>query len=121
RTGTSLEKFQQQKGTHAEGQLSEGTPQVKVDPQGTAQAITEPSTVGQAPKEHSEPGEAPSMMDQAKDMASKAANLPQTVMGAVGMGGNKAANEESEVQPKTDHVVDKMSNDNVEEFLRSQT
>ena len=71
RSGTSSTKYSQQAGTHAAGQLAEGTPYVKIDSQGERQAIMEPNTVGQAPKEHPLPDteEPPTMVEQAQEMA----------------------------------------------------
>lgn len=126
RVGTSETRYTQQAGTHAEGTLAEGTPEVKVDSQGEKQAVMDPNTVGQAPKDHPLPMSeepAPSIIDQAKGMAGQAVEqakqLPSTVMGAVGLGEKK---EEPVVEEtKEDPAVDGMPGENVEEFLRSKT
>ena len=127
RAGTSETRYVQQSGTHAEGTLAEGTPALKIDSQGEKQALMDPNTVGQAPKEHPLPipeEPAPSMMDQAKGLAGQAVEgakqLPATVMGAVGMGGQKEEPVQEQAK-KEDPAVDAMEGRNVEEFLRSQT
>ena len=127
RAGTSETKYTQQSGTHAEGTLAEGTPEVKVDSQGEKQALMDPHTVGQAPKEHPLPipeEPAPSMVEQAKEYAGQAVEtaktLPATVMSAVGMGEKKEEPEQQEAK-KEDPAVDDIPGQNVEEFLRSQT
>ncbi|KAK3715534.1 hypothetical protein LTR37_007022 [Vermiconidia calcicola] len=129
RAGTSSTKFAQQDGTHAHGQLADGTPQQHRDARGERQAVVEPNTVGQAPKEHpmKEPDfeePQPSMMEQAKDTAGQAVEqakvLPTTVMSAVGLGGQTTETKEQEVR-KEDPAIDRMDGKNVEEFLRSQT
>ncbi|KAK3718666.1 hypothetical protein LTR37_004883 [Vermiconidia calcicola] len=131
RAGTSSTKFAQQDGTHAHGQLADGTPQQHRDARGERQAVVEPNTVGQAPKEHpmKEPDfeePQPSMMEQAKDMAGQAVEqakgLPTTVMSAVGMGGQTTeGSKEATEARKEDPAIDRMDGRNVEEFLRSQT
>ena len=127
RAGTSATRYVQQDGTHAEGTLAEGTPALKIDSQGEKQALMDPNTVGQAPKEHPLPipeEPAPSMVDQAKGLAGQAVEgakqLPATVMGAVGMGGQKEEPVQEQAK-KEDPAVDAMEGRNVEEFLRSQT
>ena len=127
RAGTSETRYVQQSGTHAEGTLAQGTPALKIDSQGEKQALMDPNTVGQAPKEHPLPipeEPAPSMMDQAKGLAGQAVEgakqLPATVMGAVGMGGQKEEDVQEQAK-KEDPAVDAMEGRNVEEFLRSQT
>ena len=129
RAGTSSTRYNQQEGTHAEGELADGTPHVKSDNSaGDRPAVMDPNTVGQAPKEHRRPEteEAqPSMMDQAKDMAGQAVEqakeLPNTVMNAVGMGSKKEEEpQEQETKPE-DPKIDSMAGKNVEEFLRSKT
>lgn len=125
RQGTSTTRYEQQAGTHAQGQGADATPNVKVDSQGEKQAVMEPNTVGQAPKEYPPPDteEQPSVIDQAKDMAGQAVEqakqLPTTVMSAVGMGQKDETKEPEE--KKEDPAVDNMDSKNVEEFLRSQT
>ena len=128
RQGTSSTRYEQQTGTHAEGQLAAGTPALKIDGQGERQGVMEPNTVGQAPKEHpmpraEEPAQ-PGMVEQAQNMAGQAVEqakqLPATVMSAVGMGEKK---EEVVEEPKTkeDPEVDGMEGTKVEEFLRAKT
>lgn len=126
RTGTSSTRFAQQENTHAEGQLADGTPEVKIDSQGERQGVMDPNTVGQAPKEHplprpEEPG--PSIIDQARTYAGQVVeqveHLPATVMNAVGMGGK--AEEPKETHKAEDPQIDQMPGKNVEEFLRSKT
>ncbi|KAF2723496.1 CRAL/TRIO domain-containing protein [Polychaeton citri CBS 116435] len=132
RQGTSSTRFEQQDGTHASGQLAEGTPEVKVDSQGEKQGVMEPSTVGQAPKEHpiqrmndgdDEPQ--PSIIDQAKGYASQAVEsaktVPQTVLSAVGMGSQTIDQPQEQQGPPEDKRVDEMHGKQVEEFLRSKT
>lgn len=127
RAGTSETRYIQQSGTHAEGTMADGTPDVKVDSQGEKQALMDPHTVGQAPKEHPLPipeEPAPSIVDQAKEYAGQAVEtaktLPATVMSAVGMGGQKEEPVQEQAK-KEDPAVDAMEGRNVEEFLRSQT
>lgn len=132
RQGTSSTRYEQQASTHAEGQMAEGTPALKVDSQGERQGIMEPNTVGQAPKEHpmpqkEEPAQ-PGMVEQAQNMAGQAVEqakqIPATVMGAVGMGEgkeNQDARESTEEGKKEDPQVDKMEGGKVEEFLRAKT
>ncbi|KAH9821971.1 SEC14 cytosolic factor [Teratosphaeria destructans] len=129
RQGTSSTRFEQQHGTHVEGQLAEGTPHTKVDSQGEKQGIMEPNTVGQAPKEHPVPDPEetqPSIVEQAKEYAGvayqQAATLPSTVMSAVGLGGEKKE-EETKVEEgkKEDANVDNLDAKQVEEFLRHKS
>lgn len=126
REGTSQTRYEQQAGTHAEGQVAEATPNLKVDGQGEQQAVMDPKTVGQAPKEHNLPDteEPPTMIEQAKDMAGQAVEhakqLPTTVMSAVGMG----SKEEPATEPATkkeDPAIDGMDSKQLEEFLRDQS
>lgn len=128
RQGTSSTRFEQQASTHAEGQLAEGTPAVKVDGQGEKQGVMEPNTVGQAPKEHPVPREEPAqpgMVEQAQDMAGQAVEqakqLPGVVMSAVGMGGEEKKEEPVVEEKKDDPEVDGMDGKKVEEFLRAKT
>ena len=129
RAGTSTTRYYQQEGTHAEGQLAEGTPAVKTDSHSSQQAIMDPNTVGQAPKEHPLPipeEPQPSYMDQAKDYAGHAVDQAKgfstTVMNAVGMGSKKEEEvPEQEAKKEPDHRFDNMSNKDVEEYLRSKT
>jgi len=128
RTGTSSTRFEQQQGTHAQGQLAEGTPQTVSTVNHDRPAVMDPNTVGQAPKQHHlpEPEEPqPSYMDQAKEMAEQAVeqakHVPAMVMGAVGMGGQEAEPVKETPAKHEDPAVDQMSGKSVEEFLRSQT
>jgi hypothetical protein len=90
--------------------------------------IMEPSTIGQTPKEHPIPTPeepAPSVLDQAKSAAGTAAStaasyLPQSVLSAVGMGGEQKQEPASEVK-KEDPAVDSMDERTVEEFLRAKS
>lgn len=129
RTGTSATRFEQQSGTHAEGQLEHGTPNTTVDGQGTSHTIIEPRTVGQAPKEtplvdETEP--APSMLEQAQQLAGQAVTqvsaLPGVVMGAVGLGGKaEEKQEEAPKEKKEDSRVDELDDKVVEEFVRDMS
>lgn len=130
RQGTSSTRYEQQARTHAHGQLAEGTPAIKTDSQGERQGIMEPNTVGQAPKQHltpraEEPAQ-PGVLEQAQNVAGQAVQqakqIPTTVMGAVGMGGQKE-NESTPQAPekKEDPEVDGMDGKKVEEFLRAKT
>ncbi|KAF2481848.1 CRAL-TRIO domain-containing protein [Neohortaea acidophila] len=126
RQGTSSTRFEQQAGTHAEGQLADGTPELRTHGgSGDHPAVMDPNTVGQAPKEHplpeAEEGGA-GVLEQAKELAGQAVeqakNLPGVVMSAVGYGAKEEKTEE--VVRKEDPEVDGMAAGNVEEFLRSQ-
>lgn len=142
RQGTSSTRFEQQSGTHAEGQLAHGTPHTKTDGQGASMGVMEPGTVGQAPKEFPTPtpekaegeegeGEAAGqssagVVGQAQQYATQAyeqvAERLPGVMAAVGLGGGKK--EEAPVEAKgkvEDPAIDGMESGSVEEFLRSQT
>jgi hypothetical protein len=129
RQGTSATRFEQQHATHAEGQMAEGTPEIKIDSQGEKQAIMEPNTVGQAPKEHPMPqpdeGQQPSVIEQAQQYAGQAVEqakaLPQTVMAAVGLGGKSEGGEATQEAKTEDPEVDNLDGKLVEEFLRSKT
>lgn len=131
RTGTSNTRYEQQGFTHAEGEMAEGTPDIKIDSQGERQGIMEPNTVGQAPKEHPMPGAPepaqPGVVEQAQNMAGQAVEqakqIPSTVMNAVGMGEKKAdvPAEATETEKKEDPEVDGMEGQKVEEFLRAKT
>lgn len=128
RQGTSETRFEQQGGTHAEGQLEHGTPNTTVDGQGTSHTVVEPRTVGQAPKEtplfDEEVEQKPGMMEQAQQIAGQAVEqvqaLPGVVMGAVGLGGAKEEEkvEEPEEAKKEDSRVDELDDKVVEEFVR---
>jgi hypothetical protein len=127
RTGTSETRFEQQGSTHASERLAEGTPDVRHMGHGDKVQIMEPSTIGQTPKEHPIPTPeepAPSVLDQAKSAAGTAAStaasyLPQSVLSAVGMGGEQKQEPTSEVK-KEDPAVDSMDERKVEEFLRAK-
>ena len=136
RQGTSATRYEQQDATHAAGELAHGTPSTQVNSQGDRTATMEPRTVGQAPKEHpatteqtvsqsEDPEPQPSYMDQAKQVAGQAyeqaAALPQTVMGAVGMGGQKQSSQPQTEQVRDDPRVEQLSGEKVEEMLRAQT
>lgn len=120
--------MEQQEGTHAEGQLAEGTPALKIDSQGERQGIMEPNTVGQAPKEHpiprAEESSQPGVVEQAQNMAGQAVEqakqIPATVMSAVGMG-EKKEDKPAVEENKEDPEVDGMAESKVEEFLRAKT
>lgn len=124
RQGTSTTRFEQQGHTHASDQLAEGTPDVRHMGHGDKVQVMEPSTVGQAPKEHPVPNDeepAPSMIDQAKNAAGAAASyLPQSVLSAVGLGGQQGEEVKEEVGKKEDPAVDSMDERKVEEFLRAK-
>jgi hypothetical protein len=128
RTGTSENRFEQQGPTHAAQRLSEGTPDVRHLGHGDKVQIMEPSTIGQSPKEHPVPTPeepAPSMIEQAKSAAGTAAStaasyLPQSVLSAVGMGGEQKPEPAKEVK-KEDPAVDSMDERKVEEFLRAKS
>lgn len=122
RQGTSSTRFEQQGHTHASDQLADGTPDVRHMGHGDKVQVMEPGTVGQAPKEHpihtDEPQ--PSMIDQAKNAAGAAASyLPQSVLSAVGLGGQQTEEPKAEVK-KEDPAVDSMDERKVEEFLRAK-
>jgi hypothetical protein len=128
RTGTSENRFEQQGPTHAAQRLSEGTPDVRHLGHGDKVQIMEPSTIGQSPKEHPVPTPeepAPSMIEQAKSAAGTAASaaasyLPQSVLSAVGMGGEQKPEPAKEAK-KEDPAVDSMDERKVEEFLRAKS
>ena len=84
RQGTSETRMEQQSGTHAEGTLAEGSPQVTRDGQGTATSVVETSTVGQAVKEHHIPGQneepaPPGYLDQAQWLAAQATERAKVI------------------------------------------
>jgi hypothetical protein len=128
RTGTSESRFEQQGPTHAAQRLSEGTPDVRHLGHGDKVQVMEPSTIGQSPKEYPVPTPeepAPSMIEQAKSAAGTAAStaasyLPQSVLSAVGMGGEQRQEPTKEVK-KEDPAVDSMDERKVEEFLRAKS
>ena len=141
REGTSATRYEQQAGTHAAGQSA--GPAAKLDGAGERHSIMDPSTVGQAPKEHTLPksdedaAPAPGLMETAQQYASvayqQAAQLPSTVLAAVGMGGANGATREGvqhegatqeaepEVETKREYPeIDQLHGSAIEEFLRSQ-
>lgn len=124
RQGTSETRFEQQGSTHAAERLANGTPETRHMGHGDKVQVMEPSTIGQTPKEHPIPTPeepAPSVMDQAKNVAGAAASyLPQSVLSAVGMGGEQKTEQTGEVQKKEDPAVDSMDERKVEEFLRAK-
>lgn len=127
RQGTSSTRFEQQGHTHAADQLADGTPETRHMGHGDKVQVMEPGTVGQAPKEHpvpnAETGEhQPSVIEQAKSVAGAAASylpVPQSVLSAVGLGGEQQKTEEGETR-KEDPAVDSMDERKVEEFLRAK-
>lgn len=128
RQGTSSTRFEQQRNTHAEGTLAEGTPAVRQDGQGTQHTVMEPRTVGQAPKETPltrEHDSAPTVVEQAQHIAGQAIEtakaVPAMALNAVGMGGEKKAEVKQDDGKPGDPRVDEMDNKNVEEFMRSKT
>ncbi|OQO12390.1 hypothetical protein B0A48_03032 [Cryoendolithus antarcticus] len=127
RQGTSNTRLEQQGPTHASGTLEQGTPEVIHGAAGDKVAVMEPSTIGQAPKEHPVPEPEhpqPSVIDTAKEYAgiayTQAAQLPSTVLAAVGLGGHKPE-EPTQSHPVEDPAVDKLESQTVEEFLREKT
>lgn len=128
RQGTSITHFEQQGGTHAEGQLEHGTPNVTVDGQGTSHTIMEPRTVGQAPKETplvDEEEAKTGVLEQAQNIVGGAVEsvqaLPGVVLGAVGLGGGKGEDVvKDENEKKEDSRVDGLSDGVVEEFVRER-
>lgn len=132
RQGTSDTRFEQQSHTHAANKLADGTPEVRHMGHGDKINVMEPGTIGQAPKEHPayapdgsghDEAAGPSVIDQAKSVAAGAASyLPQSVLSAVGMGGDaeQKSAQESTNEPKEDAAVDSMDERKVEEFLRAK-
>jgi len=129
RQGTSHTRYEQQQSTHAADTVAQGTPAVQVrdhDIGTDKHAVMEPSTVGQAPKEFPVPQPEeplPTMIDTAKQYAGQAyeqaAQLPQTVMAAVGYGSKPE--QPVEEKPKAeDPAVDKIDPRQLEEFLRAK-
>ncbi|KAK7546699.1 CRAL-TRIO domain-containing protein [Phyllosticta citricarpa] len=123
RTGTSEARLAGQNGTHAEGQLADGTPHDAVNDHGHGdKTVTmEPNTVGQAAKDvpetkTGEEGKRKSLVDQAKDTA-------ETVAASVGLVNGKKKGEDAENTAATaeDERVDKMQDKQVEGYLREQT
>jgi hypothetical protein len=129
RQGTSSTRFEQQSHTHASDQLADGTPEVRHMGHGDNIQVMEPATVGQAPKEYpipnAEPGaeaHQPTVVEQAKSVAGAAASylpLPQSLLSAVGLGGQQTEAEKEEVK-REDPAVDSMDERKVEEFLRAK-
>lgn len=145
RKGTSDSRFEQQAGTHAEGQLADGTPSTIHHGHGDKTSIMEPSTIGQAPKDVSVPkaqpnadaqaGQSQSYLEQAKAVAGSAAatvsaasmTAAESAMHAVGLGGQEgkegeqqAAKAEATIDKPHDPAVDAMKNKDVEDFIRSK-
>jgi hypothetical protein len=125
RQGTSATRFEQQGHTHAADQLADGTPETRHMGHGDKVQVMEPGTVGQAPKEHPLPNaeteeHQPTVIEQAKSVAGAAASyLPQSVLSAVGLGGEQKQAQEGEMK-KEDPAVDSMDERKVEEFLRAK-
>ena len=127
RQGTSSTRFEQQGHTHAADQLASGTPETRHMGHGDKVQVMEPNTVGQAPKEHPVPNaeteeHQPTMVEQAKSVAGAAASylpLPQSVLSAVGLGGEETKAREGEAK-REDPAVDSMDERKVEEFLRAK-
>lgn len=97
RQGTSSTRYEAQSGTHAAGEVAQGTPTILDDDKGT---VIEPATLGQAPKDVSVPEAKPpepeqqpqqSYLDQAKaaigSVITVAEGAGESVLGAVGYGG----------------------------------
>jgi len=129
RQGTSSTRFEQQGHTHAADQLVDGTPETRHLGHGDKVQVMEPGTVGQAPKEHPVPNaetdeHQPTVLEQAKSVAGTAASylpLPQSVLSAVGLGGQQQAQETPAGETKKeDPAVDSMDERKVEEFLRAK-
>lgn len=140
RDGTSNTRYQQQEGTHAAGQLAHSTPDVRDHGYGDKTSTVEPRTVGQAHKNVDVPyaqsqtsqadntylGQAKSMANAAYETTTSAVGAASsTVMSAVGYG-----QEDHHAQPPhqqqqrqsipQDPRVDRLPQQNVEEFIRSQ-
>nr|OQO18410.1 hypothetical protein B0A51_12686 [Rachicladosporium sp. CCFEE 5018] len=111
RQGTSKTRLEQQGPTHASGTLEGGTPELIHGAAGDKVAVMEPSMIGQAPKEHPE---------YAGIAYTQAAQLPSTVLAAVGLGGHKPE-EPAQSHPVEDPAIDKLESQTVEEFLREKT
>ncbi|KAF1811190.1 CRAL/TRIO domain-containing protein [Eremomyces bilateralis CBS 781.70] len=128
RTGTSVTKQGQQTGTHAEGQLAEGTPQnVSHDVGGDKAAVMEPKTVGQAPKTVPVPDpveETPGVVGKAKAAAGAVGGAIENTVGAleekVGLTGKEEKKEEVLAERPKDPRVNELENGKVEEFIRSR-
>ena len=128
RQGTSSTRFEQQGHTHAADQLADGTPETRHMGHGDKVQVMEPNTVGQAPKEHPVPNaeteeHEPTIIEQAQSVASTAASylpVPQSVLSAVGLGGQQVQEPQTEEPKKEDPAVDSMDERKVEEFLRAK-
>jgi hypothetical protein len=135
RTGTSDTRYAEQSQTHASGQLEDGTPAVRHHGSGDKTVTMEPGTVGQAPKNVSEPltdrsehfSSGPGVVDQVKGVASSVVESAYAVggkvAGAVGLASEKEKKEEpidGKEEAKKDERVDKMDDEKVEAFMRSQ-
>ncbi|KAK4612927.1 SEC14 cytosolic factor [Fulvia fulva] len=128
RQGTSSTRFEQQSGTHAEGQLAHSTPHKREDGLQGEHAVMEPRTVGQAPKEtplvrEEEPQ--PTIVEQAQEYAGQAVEaakqVPATVLSAVGMGEKAEEVKPAEPEKKDDERVDALTQEQLEEFMREQS
>ncbi|KAJ9666542.1 hypothetical protein H2201_003465 [Coniosporium apollinis] len=131
RSGTSSERYAAQHGTHAAGQMRDGTPATNDHGYGDTSQTMEPGTVGQAPKDVSVPQPEqpqPSYLDQAKSYANQAyeggAGLAGTALAAAGIGGGKEEEKQEEPAERErkprDPRVNKLPDKDVEEFVRSQ-
>ncbi|PNS21983.1 hypothetical protein CAC42_581 [Sphaceloma murrayae] len=138
RSGTTATRLEQQSSGHGHGQLETHTPEVRETQDGDKHGVMEPATVSQAPKVHPVPEqegeEGPGLVERAKVAV---AGVAQTVIGAVGIDyGDKdmavagAGAKEGEtgkgesnavVDEKGDKEVENAKQEQVEEFLRSQS
>ncbi|EME40166.1 hypothetical protein DOTSEDRAFT_74855 [Dothistroma septosporum NZE10] len=128
RQGTSNTRFEQQAGTHAEGQLAHSTPQKREDGLQGEHSVMEPRTVGQAPKDtpimrEEEPQ--PTIIEQAQEYAGQAVeaakHAPAAVLSAVGMGDKAEEVKPMEPEKHEDSRVDDMTQEQLEEFMRDQS
>ena len=144
REGTSSTRYNQQHGTHAAGQMHNGTPATRDNGYGDHTVTMETSTVGQARKDVTVPerdddepdnsylGQAKAMASQAYDSTTAAVGAAShSVMAAAGYGDgedHQAANEGMKQQQQQhrpsqqqhDPRVDKMQNHDVEDYIRNQ-
>jgi hypothetical protein len=115
--------------THAAGTNAEGTPHTVHYGAGDKAQTSEPATVGQAQKDISanlpraEEQPAPGVLSQAQNAASSAVasvgGLASAVSGMV-LGGGKTEEAKAEKKKPEDPRVDKVSDENVESFVRAQ-
>lgn len=136
RVGTSATRQEDQRDTHAEGKLEEGTPAVVDHGHGDRTVTMEPKTVGQAPKENPLPPverEEPGMLDKAKAAAGTVYDQGVAVAGSVGLVKTEeqvqkekeegAAKKEQEAEQHRKEVddpkVNEISDERVEAFLQS--